>query len=73
MGRKMTVEKTRVYIECSDMPRKVKGHVISRDENTMKVELPSGFVMELAKRNNGSLYKLQVGMLEFISDGKLVV
>ena len=44
-----------------------------RDENNIKVELPSGFVMNLEKRNNRGTYKFQLGMLEFISDGKPVV
>lgn len=73
MGRRITVEKNRVYIECADAHRKVKGWVLSRDESTIKVELPTGFVLELVRKNDRSHYKMQVGMLEFISDGKPVV
>ena len=73
MGRKSTIEKNRVYVECTDEYRRVKAWVIMRDENNIKVELPSGFVMTLEKRHNRGTYKFQMGMLEFISDGKPVV
>lgn len=73
MGRKSTLEKNRVYVECSDVHRKVKGLVIDRNENFLRVELPTGFVMDLVKTNNKSAYKFQVGLLEFFSDGRPVV
>jgi len=73
MGRTPTIEKKRVYIECTDAYRRVKACVITRDEKTIKVELPTGFVMELQKRHRRGTYRVQLGLLEFISDGKLVV
>lgn len=73
MGRRSTVEKNRVYVECTDEYRRVKAHVIKKDEHTIKVELPTGFIMELKKRHNKGTYRLQLGMLEFVSDGKPVV
>jgi hypothetical protein len=73
MGRHSTIEKTRVYIECTDAHRRVKAHIINRNEHTIKVELPTGFVMELAKTNSKGKYRLQLGLLEFVCDGKLVV
>ena len=73
MGRRNTVEKNRVYIECTDEHRRVKAWVIKKDENTIKVELPTGFVMELEKRHTKGTYRVQMGMLEFVSDGKPVI
>ena len=73
MGRRSIIEKNRVYVEYTDENRRIKAWVIMRDENNIKVELPSGFVMNLEKRNNRGTYKFQLGMLEFISDGKPVV
>ena len=73
MGRRSTVEKNRVYIECTDANRRVKALVILRDEKTIKVELPTGFVMELIKKHRRGSYTFQLGMLEFISDGKPIV
>jgi hypothetical protein len=73
MGRRSTVEKNRVYVECTDAHRRVKGQIISLDEHMLKVELPTGAVMELTRRNQRSVYAFQAGLLEFISDGKLVV
>lgn len=73
MGRHSTVEKNRVYVECTDAHRRVKAWILVRDETSMKVELPSGFVLDLKKRNQKGTYRMQVGLLEFISDGKPVV
>lgn len=73
MGRRSKVEKNRVYVECSDAQRKVKAWVISRDESFIKVELPTGFVLELHKRHRKGSYTFQIGLLEFVSDGKPVI
>ena len=73
MGRHSTVEKNRVYVECTDAHRRVKAWILLRDELSMKVELPSGFILDLTKRNQKGTYRMQVGLLEFISDGKPVV
>ena len=73
MCRKTTIEKNRVYVECTDAYRKVKAKVISRDEQTIKVELPTGFVLELSRIRINSTYRLQVGLLEFVSDGRPVI
>lgn len=73
MGRRSTIEKNRVYVECTDAHRKVKGQILSLDERVLRVELPTGAVMELTRRNQHGVYAFQAGLLEFISDGKLVV
>ena len=73
MGRRSTVEKNRVYVECTDAHRRVKAWILARNERTIKVELPTGFIMELTKKHRKGEYTLHVGMLEFISDGKPVV
>lgn len=72
MGRRSTVEKNRVYVECTDAHRRVKGRILDKNEQTIKVELPTGFVMELTKRHWKGTYTFQAGMLEFVCDGKPV-
>lgn len=73
MGRRSTIEKTRVYIECTDVHRKVKASILKHNEHIIKVELPSGAVMELVKKHKTGSYSFQLGLLEFICNGKLVV
>lgn len=73
MGRRNIIEKTRVYVECTDLHRRVKGRVIERDDQILTVEFATGAVMELTKRHKKGEYTFQAGILEFISDGKLVV
>jgi hypothetical protein len=69
MGRKCTIIKNRVYVECSNENRKVKGFILSKSDNDIKVKLPSGFVMNLKKRHKNGIYLFQLGVLEFSSDG----
>lgn len=73
MPRKQVIEKNRVYIECTDANRKVKGKLLEYSDMYIKVELPTGFIMELRKRNRRSAYTFQTGLLEFICDGKRIV
>lgn len=73
MGRKSTIEKTRVYVECTDAQRRVKASILSHDEFSIKVELPSGAIMELVKKHQKGSYTFQLGLLEFACNGKLVV
>ncbi len=72
-AKKPTKEKNRVYIECSDTVRKVKGKIIHKDEQRLEVEMPTGFVMHMQKKTKRGQYKFRIGMLEFISDGREVV
>lgn len=73
MGRKATVEKNRVYIECDAAKKRVKAVILSKSEKNITVELPTGVVLELIKRHRKGNYILQIGMLEFACDGRLVV
>ena len=73
MGRKSTITKNRVYVECTDASRRVKGWILSKNETEIKVELPTGFIMELKKKHRRGYYTFQTGLLEFISDGKAIV
>lgn len=73
MGRRNTIEKNRVYVECTDAHRRVKAWIINRNEQSIKVELPTGFVMELTKKHRKGEYTFLAGMLEFVSDGKPIV
>jgi hypothetical protein len=73
MGRRSCVEKNRVYVECTDIHRRVKAQILNHNEAEITVELPTGAVMKLQKRTKSGAYKFQCGMLEFVSDGKRVV
>lgn len=72
MNKKRILEKNRVYVECTDENRRVKGKILNKDEKTIQVELPTGFILELTKKHRRGSYTLQIGMLEFMSDGKLI-
>ncbi len=71
--KKIAKEKNRVYIECSDTVRKVKGKIIHKDEQRLEVEMPTGFVMHMQKKTKRGQYKFRIGMLEFLSDGREVI
>lgn len=73
MGRRSTVIKNRVYIECTNANKRVKALIISRSDKEIKVELPTGFVMNLEKRHKNGVYLFHTGGLEFMSDGQPVV
>ena len=64
--------KNRVYIECSDTERRVKGVIIRKQDAEMEVEMPTGYVMHMRRRNRRSPFVLRLGLLEFYSDGKEV-
>jgi hypothetical protein len=65
-------EKNRVYIECSETTRKVKGTIISKDDRQLAVEMPTGVVLDMRKRTRRGQYSFRVGMIEFLSDGRPV-
>ena len=73
MGRKSTIEKNRVYVECTNADRRVKGWIVNKSEISITVELPTGFVMQLTKRNKRGTYTFLTGLLEFVCDGKAVI
>jgi hypothetical protein len=56
MGRKSTILKNRVYVECTDANRRVKAVIINKTETNIKVLLPTGFVMTLERRNKSGIY-----------------
>lgn len=64
--------KTRVYIECSETTRKVKATVLDYTDREMEVEMPTGFRMVMTKKSRRRAYSWRIGMMEFLSDGKLV-
>lgn len=68
--RETTDNKNRVYVECSDTDRRVKGWILSREDSEMEVELPTGFVMRMKRKNRRSPFVMRMGQLEFYSDGK---
>lgn len=72
MKKKDQGPKNRVYIECSETTRRVKAMVLSHNEKEIEVEMPTGFQMKLARKNRRRSYTWRIGMLEFLSDGKLV-
>lgn len=70
--KKADVLKNRVYIECSETSRKVKATVLTHNEKEISVEMPTGFLMTLSRKNRRRVYSWRIGMLEFSSDGKLI-
>lgn len=62
--------KNRVYIECSETDRKVKGTILHKHEADLKVMMPTGHVLDMRRRNRRSPFVMRVGLLEFYSDGK---
>jgi hypothetical protein len=66
------IVKNRVYIECSETTRRVKATVIEHNDREMAVEMPTGFRMVMTRRNRRRAYSWRVGMMEFLTDGKLV-
>lgn len=72
MRTKNQSEKNRVYVECSETTRRVKATVLERNDREIAVEMPTGFRMVMTRRNRRRAYSWRVGMMEFLSDGKLV-
>jgi hypothetical protein len=64
--------KNRVYVECSDTERRVKGVIIRKEDSELEVELPTGFVLKMKRRTRRSPFVMRMGLLEFYSDGKEV-
>lgn len=64
--------KNRVYVECSDTERRVKGWIRNRAESMLEVELPTGFVMTMRRKSRRGPFIMRMGQLEFYSDGKPV-
>lgn len=62
--------RNRVYVQCSEMERKVKGWIITKQDNVMEVEMPTGFVMTMHRKTKRSPFIMRVGLVEFYSDGK---
>jgi hypothetical protein len=64
--------KNRVYVECSETTRRVKALVLDHTDRLIEVEMPTGFRMVMTKRSKRRAYSWRVGMMEFLSDGKLI-
>jgi hypothetical protein len=66
-------EKNRVYIECSETSRRVKGKILSKDEKHLSVEMPTGVVLNMYKKTRRGQYSFRFGLIEFLSDGREVL
>lgn len=66
-------DKNRVYIECSETFRKVKGVILRKDDESLDVEMPTGYVLNMQKRTRRGQYSFRIGMIEFLSDGREVL
>jgi hypothetical protein len=62
--------KNRVYIECSENEKKVKGRIIRKEDAVMEVESPTGHILLMHRKNKRSPFITRMGQLEFYSDGK---
>lgn len=57
-------------VTCTDTNQKVKGTVKHKNDQELVIELPTGFVMNLQKRDaKRKVYVCQIGVWEFVSDG----
>jgi len=65
-------QKNKVYVECSDTERRIKGKVLLREEAEISVELPTGFVLNMRRKRRRGPFVMRLGQLEFYSDGKPV-
>ena len=70
---KVKPDKNRVYIQCSETERKVKATIIKKDEINLEVEMPTGFILKMKRRNRRNNYSFRIGLVEFHSDGKQVI
>lgn len=66
------IVKNRVYIECSETTRRVKAVVLECSDKELSVELPTGFQMTMVKKGRRRDYSWRIGLMEFLSDGKLI-
>jgi hypothetical protein len=64
--------KTKVYVECSETTRRIKATVLDYSDKQISVETPTGFRMVMERKSKRRAYSWRVGMMEFLSDGKLV-
>lgn len=64
--------KNRVYVECSETTRKVKGTILKKDERELEVEMPTGYILYMQKKTRRSQYSFRIGMVEFHTDGRPV-
>ncbi len=69
----MPLELNRTVVVCTDVDQKVKGRIVSKSDNCLVVDLPTGFQMTLNRTPKSKLYIYRVGTLEFVSDGWPVV
>ena len=59
-------------ITCTDTNQRVKAQLIRKTDMDLSVELPTGYVMNLQKKDiKRKVYVCQIGTWEFISDGWL--
>lgn len=66
-------EPTKVRIFCTESTRSVKARVINKSRENLEVEMPTGFVMHLHKKNRPQMcYYFRIGELEFLTDGELI-
>jgi len=61
--------KNKVYVTCTENNQRVKALVVSKTDDKLCIDLPSGYQMLLEKKPKRKLYVHQIGLLEFISDG----
>jgi len=66
----ITTIPNKVYVECSESNRRIKAEIIERTDRTLRVSMPTGFVLDMAKRHRRGRYLLLCGTMEFYSDGK---
>jgi hypothetical protein len=69
MNKNQNKPKNKTYVVCTENDRKVKGLIVTKTELELTVLLPTGCELTLMRKPKRKLYTLNVGMLEFASDG----
>lgn len=61
--------RNKTFVVCTNTDRKVKCKIVSKDDNSLIVDVPTGFQMKMVRKPKRKLYTYVVGTLEFVSDG----
>lgn len=64
---------TKVRVFCTESHRSIKAKVLHQDLSTLRIEMPTGYIMKLEKKTKPiGCYYFRIGDLEFTTDGVLI-
>jgi len=61
--------KNKVVVECSDTFKTIKAKIINRNSENIKVQMPTGFILDLKKHPKRHYYSFRIGLIEFLTNG----